>query len=84
VIYDLIRGLSPHPAAFTHLDGKILKIYRSKKEITPPSIQAGEYSTDNKSYLKFAGTDGYIHPTEIQLEGKKRMGIEEFLRGFRT
>jgi methionyl-tRNA formyltransferase len=80
-VYNLIRGLSPYPTAFTELNGKILKIYAAKKESTTVDATPGTYSTDNKTYLKFACTDGYIHVTDIQLEGKKRMGVEEFLRG---
>ena len=82
-VYDLIRGLSPYPAAFTFLNGKTLKIYKAKKEITQPSIAPGEFETDNKTFLKFACNNGYISITEIQLEGKKRMSVEEFLRGYR-
>jgi methionyl-tRNA formyltransferase len=82
-IYNLIRGLSPFPAAFTHLDGKLLKIYRSEKERMAPSIQPGQYTTDQKTWLKFAAPDGYIRVTELQLEGKKRMKIEDFLRGYK-
>jgi methionyl-tRNA formyltransferase len=82
-IYNLIRGLSPFPAAYTFLDGKMLKVYHSEKEKTTPSHTPGAYETDQKTYLKFAGPDGYIHVTELQLEGKKKMKIEDFLRGFR-
>lgn len=82
-IYNLIRGLSPYPAAFTYLNDKMLKIYKAKKEGHPSPKSPGEYETDNKTYLKFAGPDGYIFITELQLEGKKRMTIEEFLRGYR-
>ncbi|WCT13991.1 methionyl-tRNA formyltransferase [Mucilaginibacter jinjuensis] len=82
-VYNLIRGLSPYPTAFTELNGKILKIYTSTKEVATVDAIPGTYSTDNKTYLKFACTDGYIHVTDIQLEGKKRMGVEEFLRGVR-
>jgi len=82
-VYNLIRGLSPFPAAFTHLDGKILKIYHSEKEKKTPGIQPGAYETDQRTYLRFAASDGYIRVTDIQLEGKKRMKIEDFLRGFR-
>jgi len=82
-IYNLIRGLSPFPAAFTLLQDKILKIYYGKKERSVPSVSPGTYLTDHKTYLKFAAGDGYIHATEIQLEGKKRMMIDEFLRGYR-
>ncbi|OQP65556.1 methionyl-tRNA formyltransferase [Niastella vici] len=83
VIYNLIRGLSPYPAAFTYLNEKMLKIYKAKKEMHAAPKPAGTIETDNKTFLKFAGKDGYIHITELQLEGKKKMTVEEFLRGFR-
>ncbi len=82
-IYNLIRGLSPYPGAITNLTGKILKIYRSSKEIITPSHPPGTHTTDGKTFFKFACADGYIHATEIQLEGKKRIGVEDFLRGYR-
>lgn len=86
-IYNLIRGLSPYPAAFTFLHEKMLKIYKAKKEMHAPGSNrdksAGTLETDNKTYLKFAGADGYIYVTELQLEGKKKMTVEEFLRGYR-
>jgi methionyl-tRNA formyltransferase len=80
-VYNLIRGLSPYPTAFTELNGKILKVYTATKELATVGAAPGTFSTDNKTYLKFACTDGYVHVTDIQLEGKKRMSIEEFLRG---
>ena len=80
-VFNLIRGLSPMPTAYTHLNGKTFKIYYGEQEVTSHGINPGEYETDNKTYLKFACTDGYISVTDVQLEGKKRMGIEEFLRG---
>ncbi|HEX6429092.1 MAG TPA: methionyl-tRNA formyltransferase [Niastella sp.] len=86
-IYNLIRGLSPYPAAFTYLHEKMLKIYKAKKEMHAPDSHwnksAGAFETDNKTYLKFAGADGYIHIIELQLEGKKKMTVEDFLRGHR-
>jgi methionyl-tRNA formyltransferase len=82
-IYNLIRGLSPFPAAYTHLDGKLLKIYSSEKEIITPGIAPGQFETDKKTFFKFAGPDGYIKLIDIQLEGKKKMKIDEFLRGYR-
>lgn len=82
-VHNLIRGLSPYPGAITTLEGKILKIYSSTKEKTTPKHTAGTFATDGKTFLKFATSDGYIHATEIQLEGKKRIGIEDFLRGYR-
>ncbi len=82
-IYNLIRGLSPFPAAFTQLDGKLLKIFRAAKDLTRPSIAPGQPDTDNRTYLRFATADGYIRVTDIQLEGKRRMTAEEFLRGYK-
>ncbi|UAY53670.1 methionyl-tRNA formyltransferase [Ferruginibacter albus] len=82
-VYNLIRGLSPYPAAFTHLDGKLLKIYKANKEKTTPSIEPGKYRIDNKTSFQFAAADGYINITELQLEGKKKMNVDDFLRGHR-
>jgi len=82
-IYNKIRGLSPSPGAFTLLNGKSFKILKSSYEITSPEIKAGGYTTDHKTYLKFSAGNGYLSVTEVQLEGKKIMGIEEFLRGIK-
>ncbi len=82
-IHNLIRGLSPFPGAFCLFRDKTLKIYSSKKDITPHSTTIGEAVTDGKTFLKFACTNGFIHCLEIQLEGKKRMLIEDFLRGYK-
>ncbi|WP_185212237.1 methionyl-tRNA formyltransferase [Sphingobacterium mizutaii] len=82
-VYNLIRGLSPYPAAFTHLDGKVLKIYSAEKEITGHKGLPGSYLSDGKTSLKFATGDGYLKLTEVQIEGKKRMLVSDFLRGFR-
>jgi methionyl-tRNA formyltransferase len=82
-IYNLVRGLSPEPAAFTFLNDKKLKIFRSVKEATVIKEQPGEIISDNKSYLKFACSDGYLSIKELQLEGKKKMNIGDFLRGWR-
>ncbi len=82
-IYNKIRGLSPVPTAYTLLNGKILKVFRSSYEIAATDVQPGHFVTDNKTYLKFAAKDGFVSLTEVQLEGKKQMGIEEFLRGMK-
>ncbi len=82
-IYDLIRGLSPYPAAFTFVKGKKLKIFIAEKEMTEPKEQAGELVSDYKSYLKFACFDGYISVKEVQLEGKRKIHVDDFLRGWR-
>ena len=97
-IYNLIRGLSPYPGAFTELvkDGKVLqmKIYRSVK-ITGEGYQdmlsqnglssavPGTVLSDGKTYLAITTADGAISVTELQLAGKKKMAIGDFLIGFR-
>ena len=82
-IHNLVRGLSPFPGAIAQLNNKILKIYRSKVEIISSPGQPESVHTDHKSYLKFATSDGYIHVLDLQLEGKKRMMVEDFLRGYK-
>ena len=96
--YNLIRGLSPYPAAFTELakDGKVLpmKIYGSIKVTGEGYAQMlaanglktavpGTILSDGKTYLAFATSDGAISVTDIQLSGKKRMSVKDFLIGFR-
>jgi methionyl-tRNA formyltransferase len=82
-IHNLIRGLSPFPAAFTELGDKTIKIFRSEKELMIPTSKPGRWESDKKTFLKFACKDGYILLKDVQLEGKKRMSIEDFLRGYR-
>jgi len=81
LIYNKIRGLSPVPTAYTELNGKNLKVYASEYQLSETDIQPGAFLTDNKTFLKFAAKDGFVSLKDIQLEGKKRMGIEDFLRG---
>ena len=97
-IYNLIRGLSPYPAAFTELtkDDKTLqmKIYRTLK-VTGEDYAAmlsasgmeqaapGTVLSDGKTFLAFATADGAISVTELQLAGKKKMAVKDFLIGFR-
>jgi methionyl-tRNA formyltransferase len=87
VIYNFIRGLSPHPGAFTtitSLDGKshFLKVYKALPEHFSHSLSPGQIDTDGKTYFKVAVIDGYILLVEVQLSGRKMMQIGEFLRGF--
>ncbi len=82
-VHNLVRGLSPFPGAFTIMNEKMLKIFRSKKEPGLPKIPEGEYETDGKTFLKIACANGYLHLLELQLEGKKKMTVEEFLKGYR-
>lgn len=88
-IHNLIRGLSPSPAAFTYIrkgeDGpqKQLKFFASmvgeKTDMAPGTIES-----DGKTYLRIAASDAFVDVLDVQLEGKKRMAIADFLRGFRN
>ncbi len=82
-VYNHIRGLSPYPTAFTFLAEKTLKIFKVEMDDQQPEIAAGAYLTDGKTFLKFATDTGFINLLDLQLEGKKRMQIDEFLRGMR-
>lgn len=85
-INNLIRGLSPYPAAWTIFQRPgyeiSVKIFRARTELIEHDCQTGEIGSDNKNYLKIACGNGFLHILELQLSGKKRMGISEFLRGF--
>lgn len=80
-VFNFIRGLSPYPTAFTTFQDKSLKIFIAGMEKTSSPIEPGTFVTDHKKHLKFACTDGFISVLEIQMEGKKKMKAEEFLRG---
>jgi methionyl-tRNA formyltransferase len=82
-IYNQIRGLSPYPGAFTFFYEKNLKIFRAQKEINDKISSSGSLDTDGKTWLRYSASDGYIYVEEMQLEGKKRMLVTDFLRGFR-
>lgn len=83
-VHNLVRGLSPYPGAYTQLEGKTLKIYRSRVYTQDDPVPVAEdFQTDHKTYLRFRCGDGWLDVLELQLEGKKRMGVEEFLRGHR-
>ena len=89
-IYDFIRGLSPYPAAWTELvsaDGAlrhVLKIYEAEK-IAPAGAlpPVGTLVTDRRSYLDVAVVDGYLRLKTVQVAGKKRMPVADFLNGFK-
>ena len=85
-IYDFIRGLSPYPAAWTELvapDGKrqVLKIFQSEKRPAAHSLPAGTLCSDKRTYIDVAVEGGYLRIDSLQLAGKKRMPVADFLRG---
>lgn len=84
-ILNLIRGLSPIPSAWAMLNDKVLKIYKASI-VNAINVENPEQKTllcDNKNYLYFKTGNGYLSLEEVQLEGKKRMMIDEFLRGYK-
>jgi methionyl-tRNA formyltransferase len=81
-IYNLIRGLSPYPAAWTMLYNKLVKIFKAEKAFEAHDMPVGVPDTDGKTYLRFYCPGGYIEVKELQVEGKKRMAVEEVLRGY--
>ncbi len=82
-IINLIRGLSPYPVAFTTLNNQTLKIYKARKGPASKDLKPGEFSSDGKTYLRFQAADALVELLDVQLEGKKRMTVEEFLRGYK-
>jgi len=85
-VYDFIRGLSPYPTAWTEIkkENEILslKIFRTSKEVVEHQNEIGSIHTDGKLFVKIAVKGGFINLLDLQLAGRKKMNIEEFLRGF--
>ncbi len=82
-LYNFIRGLSPFPCAWTSINNKKLKVYWAEKEKIKHNFTSGEIITDNKTNLGFYCNDGIIWLKDVQLESKKRMKVEDLLKGFR-
>jgi len=82
-IVNLIRGLSSTPGAYTFLGGKMLKIYRAAGRPGDTGAAPGTVGTATKDGLPVAADDGWVYLQDVQLEGKNRMAIHDFLRGFR-
>ena len=87
VIHNFIRGMSPYPAAFTVLEvggeQKILKIFKGKFQKIEHSKECGEIEI-SKNEFKIYAKNGVYFPEELQLEGKKRMNLKDFLNGFHS
>lgn len=83
-ILNFIRGMSPVPGAFTTLHEKTLKIFKAHtRQEEPAGAAPGSFDSDGRHYLRVAACDGWVYLDELQQEGKKRMNVEAFLRGFR-
>jgi methionyl-tRNA formyltransferase len=86
-IINKIRGLSPLPAANTILISEnnveyYLRVFKAKAEISEHNERSGKIFTDHKTFLKISSLDGYIYLTEIQMAGKNKIAVSEFLRGY--
>lgn len=87
-VYDFVRGLSPYPAAWTELHQGdaaplALKIFETEKVFVAHNLKPGSIVTDKKTYFQIASTDGFVKVLSLQLAGKKRMEVADFLRGYR-
>lgn len=80
-IHNFIRGMSPYPTAWTTFQDKKLKIFLAEKEITSHQKTPGTVVTDRKSFFKIATQDGYLNLLDIQIQGRKRMKVKDFLNG---
>jgi len=80
-VRNFVRGLSPYPAAWTVLDGQTFKIFGVSLASSNKAASAGEFLTDQKTFVYVRATDGWLSIDELQPEGKKRMSVGDFLRG---
>ncbi len=80
-VYNFIRGLSPFPVAWTRFEGKQLKIYNASFVEEVHENSPGSFDLSEKGLLKIACKTGYILPKTLQLQGRKRMDIKDFLNG---
>ena len=80
-IVDLIRGLSPTPCAYTFFKGKKLKIFSATGKAGPVEVNAGKLHQETDKGLSVAAKNGWVYLKDVQLESKKRMSIQDFLRG---
>ncbi|SFC73718.1 methionyl-tRNA formyltransferase [Flexibacter flexilis DSM 6793] len=80
-IHNFVRGLSPYPAAWTLLNGKSCKVFKTNLVDTDVNAAVGQLFTDHKTFLHVGTAKGLLAIEELQTEGKKRMNIAEFLRG---
>jgi len=87
-VKNFVRGLSPYPAAWTMVAGKVFKIFKVSVVKSSDHAESADhvkgsdaFTTDNKNYIHIKTRDGWIALHEIQPEGKKRMTVPEFFRG---
>lgn len=79
-IQNFVRGLDPYPSSWVFIGKKSLKVFKTHFVIEQIK-EVGLLDTDNKTYLRFSCQDGWVYLDDVQLEGKKRMNIKDFLNG---
>lgn len=82
-VHNFVRGLSPYPTAWTTFNDLEMKLFKTSIENTPPTEAPGSWVSDRKKTFKFAAVDGYLVVHELQLQGKKRMSVTDFLNGWK-
>lgn len=80
-VYNFIRGLSPYPGAWCVLEGKEIKLLKTKKRMSTDDNEAGTIVTDHKKLLEIKCSDGYIQIISLKPQGKKEMSVIDFLNG---
>lgn len=81
-VFNFIRGMSPHPAAWTRLNGEVLKVFMAKLVDAPLSDKPGAFVSKGKDGIWVSCADGYVSLEDVQLQGKKRMPVRDFLNGY--
>jgi methionyl-tRNA formyltransferase len=87
-VYDFVRGLSPYPGSWTELvapagERMVLKVFSTQKIEEAHDLPVGNIRTDGKSHVDIAVPDGFVRLLNVQLAGKKRMAVTDFLNGFK-
>ena len=87
-VYDFVRGLSPYPGSWTELvapagERMVLKVFSTQKIEETHDLPVGNIRTDGKSHVDIAVPDGFVRLLNVQLAGKKRMAVTDFLNGFK-
>ena len=81
-VHNFIRGMSPFPVAWTMLEEKQLKVIKAAKVMENHNVPPGRFVSDNKKSLRIATADGFVEVHQLQLQGKRRMEVGDFLNGF--
>ena len=87
-VYDFVRGLSPYPGAWTELvaptgEKMVLKVFHTERIVESHVLPFGSIRTDSKNFVEVAARGGFIRLHAVQLAGKKRMVVTDFLNGFK-